>query len=367
MKIPLVDLQAQYAAIKPEIDAALQGVIEKCAFIMGEPVKSFEAAFAEYCRAQYCIGASSGTTALHLALVVWGIGPGDEVITAPNSFIATAEAISHCGAKPVFADIEPETYTLDPATVAKAVTPRTKAIIPVHLYGHPADMDPINDIARTHNLKVLEDAAQARGAEYKGRRSGTLGDAAAFSFFPGKNLGAYGDGGALVTNDEKIAARARLLANHGREAKYEHKLVGFNYRLDALQAAVLSVKLKHLEAWTERRRQLAAYYDKLLTEAGIAPPQQASWARHVYHLYVVRVKNRDKVMEKMQAGGVSCGVHYPLPLHLQPAYADLGYHQGDFPTTEAAAAEVLSLPIYPEMTEDLVNTVVDLLRQNLSP
>jgi dTDP-4-amino-4,6-dideoxygalactose transaminase len=365
MKIPLVDLQAQYAAIKPEIDAALQGVIEKSAFIMGEPVKRFEAAFAEYCRAKYCIGASSGTTALHLALVVWGIGPGDEVITAPNSFIATAEAISHCGAKPVFADIDPETYTLNPAAVAKAVTPRTKAVIPVHLYGHPAAMDPINEIARAHNLKVLEDAAQAHGAEYKGQRSGTLGEAAAFSFFPGKNLGAYGDGGALVTNDEAIASRARLLANHGREAKYEHKLVGFNYRLDALQAAVLEVKLKHLEAWTERRRQLAAYYDQLLTKAGIAPPKQASWARHVYHLYVVGVKNRDKVMEKMQTEGVSCGVHYPLPLHLQPAYADLGYHKGAFPATEAAAAEVLSLPIYPEMTEDMVKTVVDLLRQNI--
>ncbi len=365
MRIPLVDLKAQYAAIKPEIDAAIRQVVESTTFIMGEPVKRFEAAFAKYCGARHCIGTSSGTTALHLALLVCDIKPGDEVITVPHTFIATTETISQTGARPVFVDVDPATYTMGPKALERAITPRTRAVLPVHLYGHPADMDPILEVAHRHGLRVIEDAAQAHGAEYKGKRVGLLGDIAAFSFFPGKNLGAYGDAGALVTNDDALAGRARLLANHGRESKYEHLVEGFNYRLDALQAAVLEAKLAHLEAWTERRRSHAARYHELLQLTGLPLPVEAPWARHVYHLYVVRVPDRDGVLERLQAAGIGAGVHYPIPLHLQPAYSRLGHRRGDFPASEAAADSVLSLPLYPEMTAEMVETVARVLQQEL--
>ena len=362
MKVPLVDLKAQYAAIKDEIDTAMRAIVENATFIMGEPVKRFDAAFAAYCTARHCIGTSSGTTALHLALLACDIRPGDEVITTPHTFIATTEAISHAGADPVFVDIDPATYTVDPEKIAKAVTPRTKAILPVHLYGHPADMDPIVEVARAHGLKVIEDAAQAHGAEYKGRRAGVLGDVAVFSFFPGKNLGAYGDSGALVTNDDDVAERARLLVNHGRKSKYEHLIEGYNYRPDALQSAILEVKLRHLDSWTEQRRAHAARYDRLLHGASLTTPVQAPWAKHVYHLYVVCVPDRDSILKRLQQDAIEAGIHYPIPLHLQPAYSRLGHREGDFPATEEAAGSVLSLPLYPEMTAEIVDFVAGSLR-----
>ncbi len=352
MKVRLVDLRQQYRAIGSEIDQAIQRVISRASFIMGEEVEIFEREFANFCGAQCSVGVASGTAALHLALLACGIGPGDEVITTPFTFIGTAEAISHCGAKPVFVDIDPATYNIDPTKIEAAVTERTKAIIPVHLYGQPADMDPILAIAHRHGLQVVEDAAQAHGARYKGKRVGTIGDVACFSFYPAKNLGAYGDAGAVVTSNDEIAHKVRLLRDHGRESKYEHLEIGYGERLDALQAAILAVKLRYLEKWNKARRARAQYYNELLADCNVTIPYESPDALHVYHLYVVRTPNRDALLAALKRQGIGASVHYPLPLHRQPAYLlEPGCADVHLPIAETAAAEVLSLPMYPELSK----------------
>ena len=363
--IPLVDLKAQYRAIKPEVDAAVQRVLDSTAFILGTEVDEFERAFAAYCEAPHAIGVASGTAAVHLALLACGVGPGDEVITSPHTFTATAESIVHAGARPVFVDIDPVTYNLDPVRVAAAIGPRTKAIVAVHLYGRPAEMDALAAIARSHCIELIEDAAQAHGARYKGRRVGALGAAACFSFYPGKNLGACGDAGMVVTENDAVAKRVRALRDHGRTGKYEHKSIGFGERLDALQAAVLGVKLRHLETWNQQRRRVAHAYRQLLRDCEVVLPAEPTDAEPVYHLFVVRVRQRQRVLQALKDAGFGAGVHYPIPLHLQPAYAYLGYERGRFPHTECAADEVLSLPLYPEMTTSQVTQVAEALRAAL--
>lgn len=368
-RIPLVDLKAQYRCIKPEVDAALQTVLESAAFINGPAVAEFEQAFAAFCQVRYAVGVASGTAALQLALKGLGIGSGDEVITVAHTFCATAEAIEHVGARPVFVDIDPSTYTLDPNLVERAITPRTRAILPVHLYGLPAGMDAINEIAAAHGLYVVEDAAQAHGARYKGRTVGALGHVACFSFYPGKNLGAYGDAGAVTTNDPELALRVAALRDHGRmisadgkRAKYEHELVGYGERLDTLQAAILQVKLRHLLDWTRARRQIAQTYRQALAScSALTLPCEPEGYEGVYHLFVVRTPYRDALRQYMREHGIETGVHYPIPLHLQRAFAHLGYKQGDLPCTEQAAREVLSLPIYPELSEGDVQRVIDVV------
>ncbi len=363
MPIPLVDLKAQYRSIKPEIDAAMQRVVDNTSFILGKEVSQFEKDYATFCKAEHCVGMDSGTAALHLALIICGVKPGDEVITTTHTFVATAEVISVIGAKPVLVDIDPRTYNIDPNLIEGAITPLTRAIIPVHLYGQPAEMDPILDIARKHNLRVIEDAAQAHGAEYRGRRAGTLGDVACFSFFPSKNLGAYGDAGALVTNDAELAERARMLRNHGRVDKYEHLIVGYGYRLDALQAAILGAKLPHLDAWNARRREIADYYTELFTNSDLITPYCPPHITPIYHIYAVRSKQRDALQKHLQAHGIETGIHYPIPLHLQPVYKNLGYKRGDFPVAEQVADEELSLPMYPELTDTQVQQIVEAVRE----
>ena len=360
--IPLVDLKAQYAAIQAEVNRAIQRVLDNTSFILGEEVSVFEEAFASYCETKYAIGTSSGTSALHLALLACGVGPGDEVITTPHTFMATAESIIHTGAKPVFVDIDLDTYNLDPSQIQAVINEKTKAIVPVHLYGTPADMDPILEIASKHGLKVVEDAAQAHGAEYNGRRTGSVGDVACFSFYPGKNLGAFGDGGCVVTSDKQIADRVRMLRNHGRTDKYRHEMVGYGYRLDALQAAILGVKLLHLEEWTKCRRENAKRYHHFLNGFGPVLPTEPNYARAVYHLYVIRVPERDQLLQYLRSKGISAGIHYPIPLHLQPAFAGLGYKPGAFPSTEKAASEVISLPMYPELRQDQIEEVAQAVR-----
>lgn len=359
--IPLVDLQAQYAAIRTDIDKAIQGVIDSSAFIMGPDVRRFEEAFAAFCGVTHCIGVSNGTAALELALRALEVGSGAEVITAAHTFIATAEAISNVGAKPVFVDIDPITYTITPAAVAAAITPATRAILPVHLYGQPADMGGLKAVAKAHGLAVIEDAAQAHGATWQGQRTGNLADIACFSFYPGKNLGAYGDAGAVTTNDSKLAERVRLLRNHGRRSKYVHDVVGANERIDTLQAAILAAKLPYLRDWTSCRQRLAARYNTLLADAEVVLPVVAPNATSAWHLYIIRAPQRDALLQFLKEHGVEAGIHYPVPLHLQPAYADLGYRRGDLPITEAVADTCLSLPLYPEMTETQQDRVVDLL------
>lgn len=363
--IPTVDLRAQYRSIKGEIDEAVLRVLDSSQFVLGDEVAAFEREFAAYCGAGEAVAVNSGTSALHVALLAAGIGPGDEVITVPFTFVATAAAIVYTGATPVFVDIEPDCFTMDPGLIEARITPRTKAIVPVHLYGQPADMTPILDVARRHGLMVLEDAAQAHGAEYLGRRCGSFGHVAAFSFYPGKNLGAYGEGGAAVTSDPGLARTMRVLRNWGQERKYEHRLKGYNYRMDGIQGAILRVKLRHLEAWTEARRSRAARYDALLA-GSVATPVQRPGSRHVYHVYVVRAAERDRLADALQAAGVRTAIHYPIPVHLQPAYADLGYRAGDFPVSERAAAEVLSLPMFPELTDAQCEQVTTALRDSIS-
>ena len=355
--IPYADLRSQYRSIKPEIDAAVLRVLDTSQFILGEEVAEFEREFAAYCEAGEAIGVNSGTSALHLALLAAGVGPGDEVITVPFTFVATVAAIVYAGATPVFVDIEPATYNMSPAEIERAITPRTKAIMPVHLYGHPADMDPILDVARRRNVMVIEDAAQAHGAAYKGRRCGSMGTMAAFSFYPGKNLGAYGEGGAVVTSDPDLATKIRVMRSWGEERRYEHTVKGFNYRMDGIQGAILRVKLRHLEAWTEARRARAGDYARAFAGTGIPIPIEQPQCRHVYHVYAVRLSNRDATRAALQDAGIQTGVHYPIPVHLQPAHADLGYARGDFPASEHAAAQVLSLPLFPEMTPGQVQQV----------
>lgn len=355
--IPFLDLKAQYASIKPEVDAAIHGVLDSCGYILGPEVAKFEEEFATYSGAQLGIGVSSGTSALHLSLLAAGVGPGDEVITVPFTFVATVAAIEYAGAKPVFVDIDPTSYNMDPSALEAAITPRTRAIIPVHLHGLMAEMDPILECARRRNLIVIEDACQAHGAQYKGRRAGSLGDLAAFSFYPGKNLGAYGEGGMVTTNNADFAKKVRMLRDWGAEKKYHHVLKGYNYRLEGIQGAVLRVKLRHLEAWTEGRRRVAALYDRLLSGTGVVGPQPPAWQRHVYHVYAIRTKQRQAWQDALNAQGIQTGIHYPFPVHLLPAYSDLGYQAGDFPHAERAADEVLSLPMFAELTVEQCETV----------
>ncbi|PDW03609.1 DegT/DnrJ/EryC1/StrS family aminotransferase [Candidatus Viridilinea mediisalina] len=360
MAIPLLDLKAQYATLREELNAALLRVVESQHFILGPEVEAFEQAVATYVQCQYGIGVSSGSDALLAALMAIGIGPGDEVITTPYSFFATAGAIVRLGAKPVFVDIEPQTYNIDPHLIAAAISPRTRAIIPVHLYGQMAVMEPIMALAAQHNLIVIEDAAQAIGAEEQGRRAGSIGHMGCFSFFPSKNLGGFGDGGMVTTNDPELAKKLRLLRSHGAEPKYYHQLIGGNFRLDAIQAAVLRVKLKYLDTWTTARQRNAARYRELLAAAGnppVAPPLERPNVRHIYNQFVVRTPARDALMAQLKAQGIGCEVYYPLPLHLQACFATLGYQPGSLPESEAAAQETLAIPVYPELAEEQVAVV----------
>ncbi|HEX8187196.1 MAG TPA: DegT/DnrJ/EryC1/StrS family aminotransferase [Pyrinomonadaceae bacterium] len=365
MPVPFVDLQAQYRSVKAEVDEAIQRVLDTSAFILGREVEAFERAFAEYVGAADCVGVSNGTAAIQLALQACGVGPGDEVVVPANTFFATAEAVSTAGATPVFVDCDPATSNIDAARVEEVITERTRAVIPVHLYGQPADLDPIFEIAERRGLIVIEDAAQAHGARYKGRRVGALARAGCFSFYPGKNLGAYGEGGAVVTDDAGVARRLRMLRDHGSERKYRHELVGYNFRLEGIQGAVLNVKLRHLDDWNALRRRHAARYRELLAplagSGALALPAEAEYAEHVYHLFVVRTDARDGLQRHLSAAGVQTGIHYPVPVHLQPAYAALGHEEGDFPNAESQARRVLSLPMFAELTEAQIRYVADAL------
>lgn len=363
MSVPFVDLQAQYRSIKTEVDAAIQRVLDTSAFILGREVEAFERAFAEYVGAEFCVGVSNGTAAIQLALTACGVGGGDEVIVPANTFFATAEAVSTAGATPVFVDCDPDSSNIDASKIESAITPRTRAVVPVHLYGQPADLDAVFEVAERHNLIVIEDAAQAHGARHKGRRVGPLGRAGCFSFYPGKNLGAYGEGGAVVTNDADVARRVRLLRDHGSEQKYRHEIVGYNFRLEGIQGAVLNVKLRHLDRWNELRREHAARYRELLAphaDAGsLVLQSEMPYAESVYHLFVIQADARDALQRFLSAAGVQTGIHYPVPVHLQPAYASLGHKEGDFPAAERQASRLLSLPMFAELTERQVNYVAE--------
>jgi dTDP-4-amino-4,6-dideoxygalactose transaminase len=361
--VPYIDLKAQYRALRPEIDAAIGRVLESAEFILGSEVAAFEEEFAAYCGVAHAVGVNSGTSALHLALLAAGIGPGDEVLTVPFTFVATTAAIRYTGATPVFIDIEPLTFQMDPSKIEGSITPRTKAILPVHLYGHPADMDPILEIARRHDLVVIEDAAQAHGAEYKSRRAGSMGALAAFSFYPGKHLGAYGEGGMVTTNNAEYARTIRMLRDWGSERRYHNVLKGYNYRMEGIQGAVLRVKLRYLEQWIEARRSHAGVYVDLLRDSGITAPRASVDARHVYCVYAVLASDRQALADALQAHQVQFGIHYPIPIHLMEAHADLGYQRGDFPVAESVAQRVLSLPIFAEMTRDQIETVCAAARQ----
>lgn len=358
MRIPFLDLKASYDELKPMLDGAYQRVMDSGWYILGSEVDAFEQEFAHYCEAKYCIGVGNGLDALHLILRAYGIGEGDEVIVPSNTYIATWLAVTYCGAKPVPVEPDERTYNIDPARIEAAITPRTKAIMLVHLYGQPADMDAINAIAKKHNLKVIEDAAQAHGARYNGKRVGTLGDAAGFSFYPGKNLGALGDAGAVTTNDAELAERIRMLRNYGSKVKYHNEIKGFNSRLDELQAAFLREKLKVLDDWNARRSNIARYYNEHLAGTdGVSLPFVQEWAEPVWHLYVIRHPARDKLSERLADAGVHTLIHYPIPPHLQQAYAELGYREGDFPVAEAIHREVLSLPMGPQTSVEMVAQV----------
>ena len=365
--IPLVDLKSQYRSIKAEIDEAISEVVESCQFILGPKVEAFEADFARYCQTKFAFGMNSGTSALHLALLASGVGPGDEVITVSYTFVATVAAILYTGAAPVLVDIDPLTCNIDVTKIEAAITPRTKVIMPVHLYGTCADMDPILEIARRHNLIVIEDAAQAHGAEYKGKRAGSMGQLACFSFYPGKNLGAYGEGGAVVTNDEKYVDLIKQLRDQGQSAKYQHERVGYNYRMEALQGAVLGVKLKHLDDWTAARRGHAGVYLKELADADLRLLTEPADCKSVYHVFPLFTERRDQLREHLQANGISTGIHYPIPVHLQPGFKNLGYAEGDLPETEKVCREVMSLPMYPELQPETVMQIVDSVRQFCRP
>jgi dTDP-4-amino-4,6-dideoxygalactose transaminase len=362
MNVKLVDLGRQYQAIEPEVDRAIARVLDRTDFILGEEVSRFEDEFAQYCEVKYAVGLSSGAAALELGLHALGIRAGDEVLVPANSFIASASAVSLTGATPVFVDVDPTTYNIDVRQLEERITPRTKAILPVHLYGQPAEMDLIMEVAGRYGLFVIEDACQAHGARYTGRRVGSFGHVAAFSFYPGKNLGAYGDGGALVTNDPDLADRVRVLRNCGQREKYHHIAVGWNHRLDTIQAAVLRVKLRYLDEWNARRRQWASLYDQLLKETDVVTPVASPLGEHVYHLYVIQVEDRRGLQSFLANHGIATGIHYPVPIHLQPAYADLGYQAGDFPVTERCASRLLSLPMFPELEEQEVTFVTDCVR-----
>jgi len=362
MNVPFLDLSVQHRVIEDELDRAFHEIIQSTSFVMGSPVEQFEDQFAKYLGARHVIGVANGTDALHLSLRACGVGPGDEVITAANTFIATTEAISAVGATIVLVDMDPDSYTIDPARIEERITPRTRAIIPVHLYGQPANMAAIMEIANRHNLLVVEDACQAHGARFGGQRVGTIGTVGCFSCYPGKNLGAYGDAGIVVTNDDAIADRVRLLANHGSRVKYHHEIEGWNSRLDSLQAAVLSLKLKYLDAWNAERRTIAMRYTDALAGSGVETPAIVN-GDHVWHLFVVQTADRGDLADALHQQGVATGIHYPVPLHLQPAYRQMGYKPGDFPVTERAATRILSLPMYPGMPDVHIDYVVDAIQR----
>lgn len=359
VSVPFLDLKAQYLSIKEEVLSAVSKVFETSQFVLGGEVAAFEEEFAAFSGARYGVGVNTGTSALHLALLAGGVGPGDEVITVPFTFIATAAAIVYAGAKPVFVDVDPNTFTMDPALLEAAITPRTKAVIPVHLYGQAADMDPIMEIARRHNLLVIEDAAQAHGAEYRGRRCGSLGDLACFSFYPGKNLGAYGEGGIVTTDNPEFVRRIRMLRDWGAEKKYEHLVKGFNYRMEGVQGAILRIKLRYLEGWTEARRRHACFYRRAMADAGIQVQSCQGEHRHVYHIFAVLTEQRSQLMENLQARGVQTGIHYPIPVHLLPAYSELQHRRGDFPIAERIASQQVSLPMFPELTTEQLSQVCE--------
>jgi dTDP-4-amino-4,6-dideoxygalactose transaminase len=366
MNVPYFDLKTQYAELRSEISAALDRVCRNASFILGDEVTRFEHAFANYCEVKHCVALNSGTSALHLALLSAGVGPGDEVITTANTFIATAEAICYTGAKPVFTDIDPATANLDPALIEGAMTERTKAIVPVHLYGRPADLDPMLEIAQRRNLVVIEDACQAHGARYHGKRVGGFGHAAAFSFYPGKNLGAYGEAGALTTNDDAVAQFAREMRTHGESSRYFHDRIGYNYRMEGFQAAVLNVKLNYLDRWTAQRQQFASLYREHLAGSRVRLPEDNPECESVYHLFTPWVQNRDAVREQLAHKGVQTAVHYPVPVHLQKAFSYLGYKPGSLPQTEKACAEVISMPLFPEMSPEQVIYAADTLSELLA-
>jgi dTDP-4-amino-4,6-dideoxygalactose transaminase len=360
--IRLVDLATQHARLRPELDAAIAGVLDRSEFVLGRPVADFEAAFAAYCGTDAALGVNSGTSALHLALLAAGVGPGDEVITTAFTFVATVAAIGYTGARPVLVDISPGSFTIDPGRIEAAITPRTRAIVPVHLYGQPADMDPILDIARRHRLAVIEDACQAHGAEYRGRRVGSLGDAGCFSFYPSKNLGACGEGGMLVTSNPEVAQQVRLLRDWGQSGPYQHVVQGFNYRMEGLQGAVLGVKLRYLEQWNAVRRANAARYDATILGPALQATPAMTYGRHVYHIYAVRANRRAEAQQAFQERGIGTRIHYPTPIHLLEAWSHLGLRAGDLPEAERAANEVLSIPVHPELSPEQVNDVIQALQ-----
>jgi dTDP-4-amino-4,6-dideoxygalactose transaminase len=365
MKVAVLDLKSEYVQLRDEILPALDRVCQNSSFVIGEEVEAFEREFADFCGTKYCVALSSGTAALHLGLLALGVQADHEVITSPNSFLATAEAITYCGAVPVFVDIDPATANLDPALIERAITPRTRAILPVHVYGRPADMDPIREIAARHNLRVLEDAAQAHGARYRGRRAGGLAHAAAFSFYPTKNLGAYGEGGALTTNDDQIAKFARAARSHGQTARYEHEFVGYNYRMQGFQGAVLRIKLRHLYGWTSRRQEIAREYRRLLANARVDVPVDDPRDECVYHQFVIYADNRNATVAYLAAREIETVVHYPRPIHLQPAYSSLGLPPGTFPCAERACDRVLSLPLHPGLTGEQIAYVANAVRESV--
>jgi dTDP-4-amino-4,6-dideoxygalactose transaminase len=367
IKVPFLDLWAQHLPLMGEFNRAINEVIESSAFAGGRFVTAFEQDFAAYCQVPHAIGVGSGTEALWLSLLACGVGAGDEVITVPSTFMATAEAITYCGARPVFVDVDAETYTMNPDALKRALTAKTKAIIPVHLFGHPADMDPILEFGRKHGLPVIEDACQAHGATYKGKRIGTFGETACFSFYPGKNLGAFGEAGAIVTRDAELNEKLKVLRDHGQERKYFHSVVGWNCRMDGIQAAVLRIKLRQLETANQRRRSHAALYDAGLGGFdGIVTPKQAAYARHVYHIYAIRVSNRDEIIKSLTDQGIGTGIHYPVPVHLQEAYQSLGYTRSSFPIAERCAAEFVSLPMYPELTRSQIEQVIEGVKEAIA-
>ena len=359
--IPYLDLPAQLRTIRREIDSAIAQTLDRCSFCLGPDVAQFEQDFARFIGVQHCVGFNSGTSALHVAMLLLSIGPGDEVITTPYTFVATSWAISYVGAKPVYVDIDDATFNLDPGQVERTITPRTRAIVPVHLYGHPADLDPLLALGRKHGLPLVEDAAQAHGANYRGRAAGSLGAISCFSFYPGKNLGAYGEGGALLTDDAAFAAHARSLREHGSTQRYYHDEIGFNYRLEGIQGAVLGVKLKYLDNWTRERRRVARRYQELLAATPLQLPREAEGVQSAWHLYVVRHPRRDELKKHLESHQIGCALHYPVPLHLQKCYAQLGYKPGAFPVAEKAARECLSLPIYPELTDEQIERVAGVI------
>lgn len=359
MKVPFVDLRAQYQSIKDDVQEAVTGVMERCDFVLGGKVAEFEKAFAEYCGADYGIGVDSGYSALEIIVKAYGIGKGDEVITAANTFIATTLAITNSGAVPVLVDMDPKTYNIDPAKIEAAITEKTKAIMPVHLYGQPADMEAIMEIANKHNLVVIEDASQAHGSKVNGKRVGSMGHASGFSLYPGKNLGGYGDAGIITTNDPEIDEKCRMLRNLGMKVKYYHDIKGYNNRLDTMQAAVLCVKLPHLDGWSQNRRNAADRYTEKLQGVNVITPSVPEWAEPVYHLYVIQVEDRDGLQKHLGENGIQSGIHYPIPIHMQKAYEELPYSEGDFPETEGYATKILSLPMYPEITDEMIDYVVE--------